>query len=282
MENTYKQLATSVEYLKSKGFGKPTIALVLGSGLGALATELEDAVFAQYGEIPGFARSTVVGHAGRLVFGKLARVPVLAMQGRFHYYEGLSPRQIAFPLWVMAMLGAEILVVTNAAGGINPHFRVGNLMLIVDHINFTGSNPLIGPNPERFGPRFPDMSRAYTPELQDIARETAAGLNIPLQQGVYLAVSGPSFETPAEIKSFRRLGADAVGMSTVPEVIVACHAGLKVLGISCITNMAAGMGADKLNHIEVLEVTKGVEVRFKTLVAELVARIGKERRYGTD
>lgn len=276
MENTYKLLATAVEFLKGKGFGKPKIALILGSGLGTLADELEDAVFAEYGEIPGFAPSTVAGHAGRLVFGCLGGVPVLAMQGRFHYYEGLNSRQIAFPLWTALSLGTEILMVTNAAGGLNPQFRVGDLMLIADHINLTGGNPLIGVNPDKFGPRFPDMSRAYTPELMDLARQTAAQLNTTLQEGVYLGLPGPSYETPAEIRAFRRLGADAVGMSTVPEVIVAAHAGLKVLGISCITNMAAGLGAEKLNHHEVIEVTKGVEARFKALVAELVTRIGRE------
>jgi purine-nucleoside phosphorylase len=276
MDNTYRLVDEAVDFLKGKGFGRPKVALILGSGLGALAGELAEAVRAEYGEIPGFARSTVAGHAGRLVFGKLGGVPVVAMQGRFHYYEGIGPRQLAFPIWTMAALGAEALVVTNAAGGLNPQFQVGDLMLIADHINFTGTNPLIGPNPERFGPRFPDMSRAYTPELRELARKTAEELAIPLQEGVYLAVSGPSYETPAEIQSFRRLGADAVGMSTVPEVIVAAHAGLKVLGISCITNMAAGLGAEKLDHHEVIEVTNRVQRRFKTLVAEVVTRFGRE------
>lgn len=276
MENTYRLLDEAVDFLKGKGFGKPKAALILGSGLGALADELAEAVWAEYGEIPGFARSTVAGHAGRLVYGKLGGVPVVAMQGRFHYYEGISPRQLAFPIWTMATLGAEALAVTNAAGGLNPQFQVGDLMLIADHINFTGTNPLIGPNPERFGPRFPDMSRAYTPELRELARKTAEELAIPLQEGVYLAVSGPSYETPAEILSFRRLGADAVGMSTVPEVIVAAHAGLKVLGISCISNMAAGLGAEKLDHHEVIEVTNRVQLRFKTLIAEIVSKFGRE------
>lgn len=276
MENTYRLVDEAVDFLKGKGFGKPKAALILGSGLGALADELAEAVWAEYGEIPGFARSTVAGHAGRLVYGKLGGVPVVAMQGRFHYYEGISPRQLAFPIWTMATLGAEALAVTNAAGGLNPQFQVGDLMLIADHINFTGTNPLIGPNPERFGPRFPDMSRAYTPELRELARKTAEELAIPLQEGVYLAVSGPSYETPAEILSFRRLGADAVGMSTVPEVIVAAHAGLKVLGISCISNMAAGLGAEKLDHHEVIEVTNRVQLRFKTLIAEIVSKFGRE------
>ena len=199
----------------------------------------------------------------------------MAMQGRFHYYEGHSQRQIAFALWTMRSLGAEILIVTNAAGGINPDFRVGDLMLIADHINMTGDNPLIGPNPDRFGPRFPDMSRAYTPELRELALEAATGLKLNLQQGVYLSVTGPCFETPAEIQSFRRLGADAVGMSTVPEVITAVHAGMKVLGISCITNMAAGLGAEKLDHQEVIDVTKKVQSNFQALVTEIIALIGR-------
>lgn len=278
MENTYKLLERAVEYLQAKGFGRPKLALILGSGLGTLANELEDSVVAPYDEIPGFASSTVAGHAGRLVYGSLDGVPVVAMQGRFHLYEGHSQRQIVFPVWTFAALGAETLVVTNAAGGLNPQFAIGDLMLITDHINYTGHNPLVGPNPDRFGPRFPDMSRAYTPELQDICRETAIQLNITLQQGVYLAVSGPSYETPGEIKSFRCLGADAVGMSTVPEVIAATHAGLEVLGISCITNMAAGLGAARLDHSEVIEVTKRVQSSFKTLVTGLVARLGRESK----
>lgn len=282
MEHTYKLLDQALEYLQGRGFGRPKIALILGSGLGGLAQQISPAVTAEYSEIPGFARSTVVGHAGRLVFGTLNGVEVVAMQGRFHYYEGHSQRQIAFPIWVMRSLGAQALVVTNAAGGLNPSFRVGDLMLIADHINYTGDNPLIGPNPDRFGPRFPDMSRAYTPEFRKLARDTAQELGIALQQGVYLAVSGPSYETPGEIQSFRRLGADAVGMSTVPEAITAAHAGMRVLGISCITNMAAGLGAEKLNHEEVIDVTKQVQSRFMTLVTELVSRMGRENLNGTN
>ena len=276
MENTYKLLDQAVALLKDRGFGKPQIAMILGSGLGGLADQFEESIAVDFGDIPGFPPSTVAGHAGRMVFGKLGGVEVVAMQGRFHYYEGHSQRQIAFALWTMRTLGAETLIVTNAAGGLNPQFSIGDLMLITDHINYTGDNPLIGPNPDRFGPRFPDMSRAYTPEFWDIAKETSAKLDIPLKQGVYLAVSGPSYETPAEIQSFRRLGADAVGMSTVPEVIAAAHAGMKVLGISCITNMAAGLGAEKLDHNEVIDVTKRVQSRFMALVTQLVAEFGKE------
>lgn len=277
MRDLYQRLDQAVALLRERGFGKPQVAMILGSGLGGLAEKFEDALAVDFAEIPGFPQSTVAGHAGRMVFGRLSGVDVVAMQGRFHFYEGHSQRQIAYAVWTMHSLGAETLVVTNAAGGLNSQFSVGDLMLITDHINYTGDNPLIGPNPDRFGPRFPDMSQAYTPELKSIARETAQKLSILLQEGVYLAVSGPSYETPAEIKSFRRLGADAVGMSTVPEVITAAHAGMKVLGISCITNMAAGLGAEKLDHGEVIDVTTKVQSQFMTLVTEIVGKFGKER-----
>jgi len=276
VDNTYKQLDQAVDFLQSKGFGKPKFALILGSGLGGLAEELEASISVDYTRIPGFPSSTVPGHAGRLVFGRLSGVDVVAMQGRFHYYEGYSQRKIAYALWTLRALGAETLVVTNAAGGLNPEFSIGDLMLITDHINFTGDNPLIGPNPHRFGPRFPDMSQAYTPEFWPEAQTVAEELHIPLRQGVYMAVSGPSFESPAEIQSFRRLGADAVGMSTVPEVITAVHAGMKVLGISCITNMAAGLGAEKLNHQEVIDTTTRVQSQFRALVSQLVGILGRE------
>jgi purine-nucleoside phosphorylase len=276
MERTYKLLDEAVEFLRQRGFGRPKVALILGSGLGGLADSFEESVGVDFAEIPGFPAATVPGHAGRLVWGKLRGVDVVAMQGRLHFYEGNSQRQIAFAVWTLRLLGAEILVVTNAAGGINPAFSVGDLMLITDHINLTGDNPLIGPNPQRFGPRFPDMSSAYSPEYRQLAAEAAARLDFELRRGVYIAVTGPSFETPAEILSFRRLGADAVGMSTVPEVITAVHAGMKVLGISCISNMAAGLGAEKLNHQEVIDVTTRVQSRFRALVSEIVEQIGRE------
>jgi purine-nucleoside phosphorylase len=275
MESTYILLDEAVEFLQQRGFGKPKVALILGSGLGELAEDFQEAVVVDYRDIPGFPTASVPGHAGRLVGGRLKGVDVVAMQGRFHYYEGHSQRKIAFALWTMRSLGAETLIVTNAAGGINPDFRVGDLMLIRDHINMTGDNPLIGPNPERFGPRFPDMSMPYSQECRELALEAADELQLNIQQGVYLSVSGPCFETPAEIQSFRRLGADAVGMSTVPEVITAVHAGMKVLGISCITNMAAGLGAEKLDHQEVIDVTKKVQSRFQALVTEIIAMIGR-------
>lgn len=273
MENTYRLLDQAVEFLRRRGIGRPQVALILGSGLGGMADSFAE-VSVDYDEIPGFPATTVPGHAGRMVAGKIQGVPVLAMQGRFHFYEGHSQRQIAFAVWTMRLLGAETLLVTNAAGGINRNFSVGDLMVIRDHINLTGSNPLIGANPERFGPRFPDLSRAYTPEYRELAKETAVKLGFTLQQGVYLAVSGPSFETPAEIESFRCLGADAVGMSTAPEVIVAAHAGMRVLGISCISNMAAGLGATELNHQEVIAVTDRIQSRFRSLITETVAQMG--------
>ncbi|HCX78298.1 MAG TPA: purine-nucleoside phosphorylase [Firmicutes bacterium] len=276
MESTYKLLAEAVEFLRQRGFGRPKVALILGSGLGGLADSFEESVGVDFAEIPGFPPSTVVGHAGRLVWGKLKGIEVVAMQGRMHFYEGHSQRQIAFAAWTLRLLGAEILVVTNAAGGINPAFSVGDLMLITDHINMSGDNPLIGPNPQRFGPRFPDMSRAYAMECRELAKKAAEMLKLDLQQGVYISVTGPCFETPAEIRSFRRLGADAVGVSTVPEVIAAVHAGMKVLGISCITNMAAGLGAEKLNHQEVIDVTTRVQSQFRALVAKIVELTGRE------
>jgi purine-nucleoside phosphorylase len=276
MEQTYALIDQAVALLRSQGFGKAKAALILGSGLGSLADTFREQVAVDYKDVPGFGESTVAGHAGRLVYGLLAGVPVVAMQGRYHFYEGHSQRQIAFALWVMRELGASTLVVTNAAGGLNPKFSVGDLMLITDHINMTGGNPLIGPNPDGYGPRFPDMSQAYTKALGERADKIALEMGFSLQRGVYLAVSGPAYETPAEIKSFARLGADAVGMSTVPEVIIAKHAGMEVLGLSCITNLAAGLGAAKLDHHEVIEVTQRVEKRFVALVTRFVGSLKEE------
>ena len=243
--------------------------MILGSGLGELAEEIENPVVIPYNEIPHFPVSTVVGHAGQLVYGKLSGKNVLAMQGRFHYYEGNPMDTVTYPVRVMAALGIHSVVVTNAAGGVNEGFQPGNLMLITDHINFMGTNPLIGPNDENMGPRFPDMSAAYTKEYQEKAREVANKLAIDLQEGVYIGFTGPTYETPAEIRMARTMGADAVGMSTVPEVIVASHSGLKVLGISCITNLAAGMQAN-LNHAEVVETTERVKEDFKKLIKEIL------------
>lgn len=263
----------TVKKLKNAGFRRPDVAIILGSGLGGLASRLEQPLAVEYGDIPGFSRPTVPGHAGRLVQGKLTGKTVLALQGRFHYYEGHSQRQIGQAVATLARLGAKRLIVTNAAGGLNPDFDVGDLMLITDHINLTGDNPLRGPNDKSLGPRFPDMSQAYDAGLQRLALGTAAQIDLTLRQGVYLAVSGPSYETPAEIRAYTRLGADAVGMSTVPEVIAAVHCGMAVLGISCITNMAAGLGAAKLDHGEVIGVTTRVQARFEELVSRIIANL---------
>ncbi|MDN4074636.1 purine-nucleoside phosphorylase [Fictibacillus terranigra] len=268
-----KQIQTAAGYIQGKLSTKPHIGLILGSGLGILADEIENAVTLPYGEIPEFPVSTVEGHAGQLVIGELEGKQVIAMQGRFHYYEGYSLEKVTFPVRVMKELGVESVIVTNAAGGINTSFEAGDLMLITDHINNLNDNPLIGPNDSSFGVRFPDMSEAYTLSLQEIARSTASSLGITLKEGVYVANSGPSYETPAEIRMLRTLGGDAVGMSTVPEVIVARHSGMKVLGLSCISNMAAGILDQPLTHDEVMETTERVKANFLGLVKGIVKSV---------
>ena len=268
----YEIAKQSAEYIQSKLKVTPEIGLILGSGLGILAEEIEDAVAIPYSEIPNFPVSTVHGHAGQLVIGQLSGKTVIAMQGRFHHYEGYTMDKVTFPVRVMKLLGVEKLIVTNAAGGVNKDFTPGDLMLITDHINMMG-NPLIGANDERFGPRFPDMSTAYDKEFQQLARTVAADLNIKIQEGVYLGLTGPTYETPAEIRMIRALGGDAVGMSTVPEVIVANHSSMRVLGISCITNMAAGILDQPLNHEEVIETTEKVKNTFLLYVKELVKNL---------
>ncbi|WP_449536830.1 purine-nucleoside phosphorylase [Ferdinandcohnia sp. Marseille-Q9671] len=262
----------SVQYLKEKSPSIPEIGLILGSGLGVLAEEIENPINVPYDQIPEFPVSTVEGHAGQLVFGTLQGKSVVAMQGRFHYYEGYSLDKVTFPVRVMKELGVTTLVVTNAAGGINESFHAGDLMIISDHLNF-GENPLIGPNDSKFGPRFPDMSEAYTKELRTLAKDVAKELNIDIKEGVYVGMTGPSYETPAEIRMLRTLGGDAVGMSTVPEVIIARHANLKVLGISCISNMAAGILDQPLTHDEVIETTEKVKADFLSLVKQVVKKI---------
>ncbi|MBY5034961.1 purine-nucleoside phosphorylase [Streptococcus gallolyticus] len=256
------------DFLQVKGITEPEFGLILGSGLGELAEEIENAIVVDYADIPNWGRSTVVGHAGKLVYGDLAGRKVLALQGRFHFYEGNPMEVVTFPVRIMKALGCHSVLVTNAAGGIG--YGPGTLMLINDHINMTGTNPLIGENLEEFGPRFPDMSKAYTPEYRQVAHEVADKLGIKLSDGVYLGCSGPTYETPAEIRAFQTLGADAVGMSTVPEVIIAAHSGLKVLGISAITNHAAGF-QEELNHEEVVEVTQRIKEDFKVLVKAILA-----------
>ncbi|WP_042346222.1 purine-nucleoside phosphorylase [Bacillus massiliigorillae] len=266
----YELAKKSAEYIKEKAKVTPEIGLILGSGLGVLADEIENAVAIPYNEIPNFPVSTVEGHAGQLVIGQLAGKTVVAMQGRFHFYEGYSMEKVTFPVRVMKVLGVEKIIVTNAAGGVNTDFTPGDLMLITDHINFTGTSPLIGKNDERFGPRFPDMSTAYDKEFQALAKNVANELNIGLKEGIYFGLTGPTYETPAEVRMVRTLGGDAVGMSTVPEVIVANHSAMRILGISCITNMAAGILDQPLNHEEVIETTEKVKNEFLRLVKEIV------------
>ncbi|MGB6745372.1 MAG: purine-nucleoside phosphorylase [Terracidiphilus sp.] len=276
----YEQVAEAAASLKARlGSLAPRVGIVLGSGLGAAAEAVTDAVIVPYGEIPHFPQSTVAGHSGRIVAGLLGGAPVAIMQGRVHSYEGYSPAQVTFPLRVLGMLGIRAVVLTNAAGGIKDGYRVGQLVALGDHINMMGWNPLIGPNEPRFavrpgaGQRFFDMTEAYSKALRGLAKDAAAEEGFPLEEGVYLATPGPSFETPAEIRAFRALGATLVGMSTVPETIVARHMGIEVLGISCVTNLAAGLSSAPLSHEEVFETGRQVEARLASLLARLAPRI---------
>ncbi len=268
-----EKIAEAKALIESKIDGKPDIGLVLGSGLGVMADEIEDAVVIPYQEIPHFTTSTVVGHKGQLVVGRLEGKRVVAMQGRFHYYEGHSLDAVTFPIRVMKAIGVETIIVTNAAGGINTGYRPGDLMLIRDHLNMTFRNPLIGPNDDELGPRFPDMSEAYSARLREVAKQAAAELGIDVREGVYVGLLGPSYETPAEIRMLRILGGDAVGMSTVPEVIVARHMGVEVLGISCISNMAAGILPQPLSHEEVMETTEKVKTQFIGLIHGILRKL---------
>lgn len=253
--------------------GIPKIAVVLGSGLGDFANDLKESLIIPYQEIPNFPHSTAIGHAGRMVIGKLGDITVAAMQGRVHQYEGYTCKQAAFPVRVFSLMGLKAIILTNAAGGINMKFGQGALVVINDHINLQGTNPLSGPNEDRFGPRFPDLSEAYNKGYRKIAFEEAQRLNIELYEGVYAALAGPSYETPAEIRYLRTIGADLVGMSTVPEVIVARHMGVNVLAISCVTNMAAGILDQAINHEEVLEVGLRVRGKFLALLTAVIPRI---------
>ena len=257
-------------YIRSKSSVQPEVGLILGSGLGILAELMEDAVTIGYDEIPHFPTSTVEGHEGALMIGNIQGRPVVLMKGRFHMYEGYGPEVTAFPVRVMKQLGVKSLLVTNAAGGVNKDFEAGDLMIITDHINMTGKNPLIGPNDNALGVRFPDMTEAYSRRLRKLALDTAESQGVKLQQGVYAGLLGPTYETPAEIVMLRTLGADAVGMSTVSEVIVARHSGLEVLGISCISNMAAGILDQPLSHEEVMETADQVREKFLGLVTAII------------
>lgn len=272
----YEQVQETVQVIRARAPGfSPKVGVILGSGLGAFADSFGDRVVLPYTELPHFPHSSVPGHAGRLVLGTLGGEPVVAMQGRVHYYEGYLPWQVAFPARVLCALGLHTLVVTNAAGGIRADLRPGDLMAITDHINLSGWNALVGPNDDRLGPRFPDMSTAYEPTRARLLLDTAQGLGIPLKQGVYAILSGPSYETPAEIRALRALGADAVGMSTVPEVVAAAHMGVKVAGVSCITNLAAGMGHKPLSHQEVAEVANQVTTTFSRLLSGFIPAAAK-------
>jgi purine-nucleoside phosphorylase len=272
----FEQAAAAAAYIRARTLLAPTIGIVLGSGLGAFADKIGDAVAIPFAEIPHFPKSTVPGHSGRLVIGALDGIPVAVMQGRVHAYEGYSPQEVTFPVRVLGLLGIKTLIVTNAAGGIRPGLKQGELVLLSDHINFTGGNPVAGANDERFGPRFFDVSEAYSKRLLRLAAATAERAGFPLAEGVYLGVLGPSFETPAEIRAFHALGADLVGMSTVQEVIVARHMGIEVLGISCVTNLAAGIQLEPLSHEEVMETGRRATARFTQLLTALLPAIQKD------
>src|ERR1051326_5094708 len=269
----YERAEHAARFIRSRVGEDVRVALVLGSGLGAFADTLEDAQPLDYSEIPGFAPPTVERHAGRLVVGRTNGVAVAAMQGRFHFYEGYTLEEVTFPICVLGLLGVKGLVLTNAAGGLNNSFEQGSLVVISDHLNLLGANPLLGKNDERFGPRFPDMSEVYDREYQEVAVCEAHAMGVELRRGIYAALTGPSYETPAEIRMLRLLGADAVGMSTVPEAIVARQMGLRVLGISCITNMAAGVLDKPINHEEVIETGERVRETFAELLRRVIPKL---------
>src|SRR5438477_10684366 len=271
----FLQSEKAAKFILSKTKLRPKIALVLGSGLGAFADDFEAATRIPYAKIPHFSRSTAIGHAGQLVLGRVDGIAVAGMQGRVHLYEGYSAKQVAFPVRVFARMGVKALIVTNAAGGINLNYSEGALVVIRDHINLQGANPLIGPNDDRFGPRFPDMTRAYDPEFRRFVAEAGKELGLGFHEGVYLACAGPNYETPAEIHSFRTLGADLVGMSTVPEVLAARHSGIRVLGISCVTNMAAGITGAPLSAEEVFQTGARVKDQFVALLKAVIPKIAE-------
>ena len=268
----YERAQEAVRLIRARTSAEVSVAIVLGSGLGGFAGDLTEATEIRYEEIPGFAHASVEGHAGRLVIGKAGEVNVAAMQGRFHFYEGYSLQDVTFPIRVLKLLGVRTLVLTNAAGSLNVEFTPGSLMVITDHLNLLGDNPLRGDNDERFGPRFPDLSTVYAPDLQNIVIEEGSAMGIELRRGVYAALSGPSYETPAEIHMVRALGADAVGMSTVPEAIVARHMGMNVIGISCITNLAAGVSNRPIDHGQVMQIGESVRGSFTELLRRVVKR----------
>ena len=267
------KIPETIDAIAARHSSKPILGLILGSGLGAYAETLQNRTEISFDELPHFPKSTIAGHSGKLVLGEAAGIPLVVLQGRVHFYEGYSMAEVTYPTRVLGTLGIKGLIVTNAAGGINLKFRPGDLMLITDHINLTGTNPLIGPNQEEFGVRFPDMSDAYDESLRQITLRVAAQSGVRMQQGIYAGLTGPSYETPAEIRMLKSLGADAVGMSTVPEVIVANHMRIRVLGISCISNMAAGILPQKLTHQEVLDTTQKVQSQFLALLSGAIPKL---------
>jgi len=268
----YERAQEAARLIRTRTDVDVAVAIVLGSGLGAFAEDLTDATEIRYDEIPGFARATVQGHAGRLVIGKAGDVTVAAMQGRFHFYEGYSLEEVTFPIRVLKLLGVRTLVLTNAAGTLKIEFTPGSLMVISDHLNLLGDNPLRGENDERFGPRFPDLTSVYARRLQDIVIDEAKAMGLEVRRGIYAALSGPSYETPAEIHMIRTLGGDVVGMSTVPEAIVARHMDMQVVGISCITNLAAGVSDKPIDHSQVMAIGERVRGDFTTLLNRVVGR----------
>jgi len=281
MTHDFSQAESAATFLLAQTPLRPRIGLVLGSGLGAFAEELSEPIRIPYASIPSFPRSTAIGHAGQLVVGKTGTVPVAAMQGRVHLYEGYSAQEVAFPIRVFARMGIRAVILTNAAGGINLEFQQGALVVLSDHINLQGCNPLVGPNEDRFGPRFPDMTQAYGKTYREFALRAAKKLGKTLHEGVYAALLGPNYETPAEIRYLRAIGADLVGMSTVPEVLAARHHGLRVLAISCVTNMAAGIVDKPLDHQEVLQTGERVRGDFiallRAVIVEIAADVGDEK-----
>ncbi len=274
MDGMFEKLEETVAYVKRQTDLRPTVGVILGSGLGQLVERMSDTVAIDYRDLPHFPVATVAGHAGRLVIGRIDGVLVMAMQGRFHYYEGHAMRTIAVPTAFMQRFGVRTLIVSNSAGGVNRDFTPGDLMLITDHINLVGDNPLIGLNDERLGPRFPDMTEPYSRRLIALAETAAAELGTTLRHGVYAGLSGPCYETAAEIRFLQLIGADAVGMSTVPEVIVARYLGMEVLGISCVTNMATGIAKVKHAHEDVVRTANEASARFCDLVATTIGKIG--------
>ena len=270
MEQFYDKVSASADYIRARLPEVPAVGIILGSGLGSLVDAMTDKTVIPYADIPHFPRSTVAGHAGNLVVGRLGSHVTAALQGRFHYYEGFTMKEVAYPVYVLALLGVRTLIVTNACGGINREFAPGDLMLLSDHINMLGANSLIGPNDERFGPRFPDMTEAYSLRLRQKAQQAAAQLGFSCREGVYALFPGPCYETAAEIRAYAHLGADAIGMSTVPEVIAANYLGMEVLGIACITNLATGIAREKHSHEEVLRIANESSQRLCALTQRVV------------